>query len=282
MDASCSWCIEFADLFSQLGGIYFLLCSSIFILLFISFLRLYVAWKGIKFSKNIKWVDATHWEVPYAEAMQPIISQLNSLGFKRLGEFHGIIQGITQMVWSYVSADETTVVTISHQFPANPSLVFNTWYGDNALVTTSYPAIEDIFCIPNCCSMAVQGSLEEAHDKHMKQLGEFDKKHGSRVRFSTIDDWLLPHPRIQANQDYVNQSNRYYVRRYLVAPTLAYLYAILVFVAVTTAGLIYNLSVKTIWIALAFLSLPFWIAIVWIKRQILLFIVQNFKKKFSR
>lgn len=134
--------------------------------------------------------DASHRGVPVPPALQPVVSALITLGFRRLGEKHTPVKGVPgpHITWVFVDPEGTTEAEVV-PFRKAAFLGMDTAYADDAVVETTYPAGEHID-EPCFRSHTVTSSVEAAYRHHLAQVADFAGAHGAPCRIDSMADSL--------------------------------------------------------------------------------------------
>ncbi len=142
------------------------------------------------------WVPPVIKEVPLEDAPLPTVLNNNAnllvtLGFQPSGMTYTkyFMQG-TANSWYYIhKSGEVFAELLMYR----SSVIFNTWYSDDAYLTTSYPVGNNIETANFQAHFAKQ-SLETAYQDHLTTLDRWRAIHGQPVKFASVSDMLAYEP----------------------------------------------------------------------------------------
>ena len=112
---------------------------------------------------------------PPAEA-GPMMADLSDLGFHRLGETQVQTPGAEEPLTCWLFGDPGGVAFAELAGPL-PLVGLTTMFQDETVVQTLYPVGEKVNA-PDYVCRAVSGSLESAHEHHLRQVQELSAQHG--------------------------------------------------------------------------------------------------------
>lgn len=160
------------------------------ILLLLRFFGLWRFWRQnreIPYRRN---VDISDLNTPPPDALRPTISELEGLGFQRLGEaqVEHIEKGPIRQVRVLVNA-ERTVFTEVIPSPMYPTCGFTTAFGDGAMTEVFYPegeSVDDADYVHHRNSV----SIADAYRQQLEQVAAFSEAHGTPRSIRTMQDCL--------------------------------------------------------------------------------------------
>ena len=182
----------------------------------------------------------------------------NELGIRRLGEVQSLVKGEKFVTWCFVDQDETVVSEVVDLPTLEPMLQFSTWFSDEALVETIYPAGENIND-PFYRSHGIGTTIEDAYQHHINQVKDFQRSHGAPMRLGTMHEWM--ERELVFQRLYRDRKNKSQFFRQHIVPTLAYFYAAMVLFGLGMAEDF--IGSPLLCGGVVILSLPFFAAIIW-------------------
>jgi hypothetical protein len=142
------------------------------------------------------WVPPVTKELPLEDTPLPTVLNNNanllvSLGFQPSGMTHTkyFMQG-TVNTWYYI---HKTGEIFAELIMYRSAVMFNTWFSDDAYLTTSYPVGNNIETA-NFQAHFANKSAETAYQDHRETLDVWRSIHGQAVKFATVSDILAYEP----------------------------------------------------------------------------------------
>src|SRR5258706_9754098 len=158
----------------------------------------FVAWVNLRFylrSGSQRSIDASSKSKLAPDDLLPIMEQLFSLGFERLGEAEfPYLPKSFQTYWIFTDPAKTTFAEIATIF-RHVQLNFMSQYADDSVIQTayiiSYPAPPSIRS-KNLRLHKITTSIKDAYSFHLAQIHKSDlgSRHGELILFTTMLDYL--------------------------------------------------------------------------------------------
>lgn len=166
-----------------------IIAAAVVLLLF----RLAAAWKVWKLNRTRpprRTVDISSLNTPPPDVLLPAVSELQALGFQRLGESQVESREGQPVgrVWVFVNAEGTVSVDVVATV-SQPLCGFTTIFGDGAVTQVYYPHGENIDD-PDFVHHDNSVSIESAYRQHLEQVKAFSAAHGAPRLVRTIRDSL--------------------------------------------------------------------------------------------
>ena len=116
---------------------------------------------------------------------QEIITSLNSLGFRRLGEAQSALPYNNFVtVWTLVNIENTVQAEVVFGW-----MSFSTYFQDNVLVVTDYPSGEHIE-MPKYQSHTITSNISDTYQHHLEQVDKFRQLYGSPNPIRNMADYI--------------------------------------------------------------------------------------------
>lgn len=156
-------------------------------------LRLSGTWRFWRRNREIPYrrsVDISYLNTPPPDVLRPAISELEALGFQRLGEVQveHVEKGPVGQVWVWVNPERTVFVEVIPS-PIYPSCGFTTAFGDGAITEVFFPQGESIDD-PDYVHHRNNVSIESAYRQQLEQVMASSDVHGAPRLMRTMQDCL--------------------------------------------------------------------------------------------
>ncbi|GEM_PF-2597174 len=210
-------------------------------------------------------VDMSHLETPPPPALHPVADRLIRLGFRRVGEAGQAAPSSSPdmpQIWYFTDQEGTTCAGV-FAVGARVHAVIYSWFGQEAVIVTAFPAGETIN-EPNFRFHVVSTGIEDAYRHHLEQLPDFKIRYGPPARLDHMAEILL----LDAvyNAKFVRRRFRPAMWRNLSTP-LFQAYLVFVLLGALVAMREYHVPAGTLLAGLAVLMLPAVALFVWLSRE---------------